>query len=62
MKRFVISLALTCVFSFSAMAGEMPTCGIMTDEPTTETEGNVPSTDLENPLVEMVLTLIGIAY
>lgn len=44
MKRFAISLALTCVLSFSAMAGEMPTCGITGNIPTvgiTET----PDTD-----------------
>lgn len=29
MKRFMLTVALTCVLSISALAGEMPTCGIV---------------------------------
>lgn len=29
MKRFVLAIGLTCVFSVSALAGEMPTMGIV---------------------------------
>lgn len=62
MKRSLATLALTCALSGSAMAGDIPTCGLMAEEPTTETEGSIPTGDLENPLVEMVLAVISLAY
>jgi len=33
MKRFVLTVVLTCVLSVSALAGEMPTCGVATTTP-----------------------------
>ena len=47
MKRFVMTMALTCVLSGSALAGEIPTVGFTApppDETTTLTApGEVPS-------------------
>ena len=37
MERFMLTVALTCVFSVSALAGEMPTCGVVTPSPTAAT-------------------------
>ncbi len=42
MKRFAMSLALLCVLSVSAFAGDVPTCGL-------QSSGNVPSTDSQSP-------------
>jgi len=37
MKRFMLTVALTCVLSVSALAGEMPTCGVVAPSPTPAT-------------------------
>lgn len=62
MKRLTMTLALTCVLSFSALAGEMPTCGITSEEPTTtETAapGNVPTDGLaEQESTNSALTVL----
>ena len=42
MKRFATTLALVCVLSSSAVAGDVPTCGL-------ESSGNIPSTDSQLP-------------
>lgn len=41
MKRFLTTIALTCILSVSAWAGDMPTCGVMSPPPsgTTQTTG-----------------------
>jgi hypothetical protein len=31
MKRFMLTVAMTCVLSVSALAGEMPTCGVVSN-------------------------------
>lgn len=49
MKRFTMALALTCSLSFSVLAGEMPTCGVKSEEPPTtviELPGNIPTDDV----------------
>ncbi len=33
MKRFMLAIALTCVLSVSAIAGEMPTMGVVAPTP-----------------------------
>lgn len=33
MKRFMLTVALTCILSVSALAGEMPTCGVAATSP-----------------------------
>ncbi len=52
MKRFAVALALTCVLSFSALGGEMPTCGITSQGPSaieTLTPGEVPTSGIAEP-------------
>jgi hypothetical protein len=36
MKRFLVALALTCVLSVSAMAGDIPTVGTPSPAPTAQ--------------------------
>ncbi len=53
MKRFTLTIALTCVLSVSALAGEMPTMGVVTPTPnpavaSTPDPGDMPTTG--NPL------------
>ena len=47
MKRFMLAVALTCVLSVSAIAGEMPTMGAVAPTPNpivTTTPGDMPTT------------------
>ena len=37
MKRFMLTVALTCILSVSTLAGEMPTCGAPSPTPATAT-------------------------
>ncbi len=47
MKRLLMTIALTCVLSGSALGGDMPTCGITSQEPeTTAVSGNIPISDV----------------
>ena len=72
MRRFLITIALTCVLSGSALAGEMPTCGLQSsgEIPSTglQSPGHVPSTDSTSPGtiptcgVSILLTLIDLAF
>ena len=46
MKRFMLTVALTCVLSVSALAGEMPTVPVATTTPapaTTTAPGEMPT-------------------
>jgi hypothetical protein len=48
MKRFLATLALTCVLSSVALAGDIDTCGLTADQPTTTeptAPGHVPTSD-----------------
>ncbi len=51
MKRFVTTVALTCVLSVSAMAGDMPTCG---------DSAPAPSGAESSAVVSVVLTIISL--
>jgi hypothetical protein len=51
MKRFMLTVALTCVLSVSALAGEMPTCGAATTAP-----GEMPTVGV------VVLTIASLIY
>lgn len=33
MKRFMLTVVFTCILSVSALAGEIPTCGVLTSPP-----------------------------
>ena len=76
MKRFMLTVALTYVLSVSALAGEMPTCGVVAPSPTpataTTTEpGEMPTAgaagassqqgDIQGPTSSTLLTTIIIA-
>jgi hypothetical protein len=53
MKRFMLTIALTCVLSVSALAGEMPTMGLVAPTPdpvvTTKAPGEMPTTGTPAP-------------
>ncbi len=62
MKRFVMTVALTCVLSSSALAGEVPTVGV-TAPPPAETSiptapGDIPTVGFAQQMSEAALTLI----
>ena len=65
MKRFAMTVALTCVLSGSALAGEVPSVGVTAptpDETTPTTSapapGDIPSGGLTQQVSEAALTLI----
>jgi hypothetical protein len=61
MKRFLLVVTLTCALSSTALAGNIPTGDIAPPPPPPpEAEGNIPTGDVTNPLVELIVTLIGI--
>jgi hypothetical protein len=73
MKRFVIVVALTCALSSTALAGNIPTGGIVSPPPPPPAEetaqpGNIPSTDPtspgEMPAVDLsiVLAILNLAF
>ena len=45
MKRFLGAIALVCVFSVSALAGELPTAGIPSPQP-----GELPTGGITSPV------------
>ena len=63
MKRFVMTVALTCVLSGSALAdGEVPSVGLTAPPPDVTTAppapGDIPSGGLTEQMAEAGLTLI----
>ena len=71
MRRFLMTLALTCVLFGSALAGEMPTCGLTSEEPTMgepAQPGHVPSTgstslgDIPRTDVAIWLTVLDLVF
>ncbi len=62
MKRFVMTIALTCVLSASALAGDVPTVGVTAPPPpetsTPTAPGEIPSTDLRQQVSEAVLAFV----
>jgi hypothetical protein len=64
MKRFLAALTLTCALSVSAMAGDIPTCGVTSPAPgETQTPpgvtapGEIPSVPLS-----VLLTILDFAF
>lgn len=45
MKRFMLTVVLTCFLSVSVLAGESPTCGIVAVPPPSGTGDKVTTTD-----------------
>ena len=61
MKRFVMTIALTCVLSGSALAGEIPSVGVTAPPPPPSTPtvpGEVPSVGYAPQLSEAALDLV----
>ena len=68
MKRFMLTVVFTCFLSVSVLAGEMPTCGIMSSPPppvtgTTAEAGDATDTltasgDTSDLLTAIVLEII----
>jgi len=66
MKRFVITLALTCVFASPSFAGDVPTVGITPPPPppdgmqasTTTAPGEVPTVGLTYQITDTAVDLI----
>lgn len=65
MKRFLMTIVLTCVLSVTALAGLIPSDGVTApppDEPAVPTAtGEVPSGGLTQEISEAALTLIQLA-
>jgi hypothetical protein len=62
MKRFVLAVAMTCVLTGSALAGEIPTVGFNApppaEPPPVTAPGEIPSGGLTQQMSEAVLTLV----
>ena len=54
MKRFAMMIALTCVLSGTALAGDVPSTGA-------PAPGDVPSTGAPSPMVTVILTILSLA-
>ena len=72
MKRFLVTLTLTCVLSVSAMAGSIPTCGAPAPDvppvPITSEPGEMPTVgstapgDIPTCGLSFVVTLLELAF
>lgn len=65
MKRFVMTIALTCALSGSVLAGDVPTVGINApppdETPAPNATGEVPTVGFTQEVTETGLTLIQLA-
>jgi len=64
MKRFVMTITLTCALSGSVLAGDVPTVGINAPPPETpapNATGEIPSVGFTQEVTETGLTLIQLA-
>lgn len=67
MKRFLAAMALACVLSASALAGDVSTSGIAPPPPAAETTsapspGEIPSSDFAQQTIddEVIMNVLGI--
>jgi|ERR1051325_34815 hypothetical protein len=62
MKRFLVTLTLTCVLSVSAMAGSIPTCGAPEPAPgetqTPPAPGDTQGPSIAATVIETILSLV----
>jgi hypothetical protein len=61
MKRFLITVALTCILSMSALAGEIPTVGVASPPPSgtsATAPGEIPTSSAARPVSGAALSLI----
>jgi len=67
MKRLLVALTLACVLSVSALAGDIPTCGVVSSPPDgTEAapSGNATAAPVDIPTggVSIVLAILDLAF
>jgi hypothetical protein len=63
MKRFLMSIALVCVLTGAAMAGEMPTCGVPSPAPgEMPTVGSTAPADMPTCGLSLVVMLFDLAF
>jgi len=72
MKRFLVTLALTCVLSGTALAGDIPTMGVPSPAPDgtaqTALPGDIPTSDSTSPGdmptcgLAVLLTILDLAF
>ncbi len=67
MKRFVMALALACVLSGTALAGDIPSSGApapgdipSSGAPSRALAGDIPSTGAPSPIVTVILTILSL--
>jgi hypothetical protein len=67
MKRFAMIIALTCVLSGTALAGDIPSSGApapgdipSSGAPSPARAGDVPSTGAPSPIVTVILTILSL--
>ena len=65
MKRFLTALTLTCVFSISTLAGDIPTVGLNSPAPeettpatSTNAPGEIPTSGFTDEMSDPILSLI----
>lgn len=65
MKRFMLTVALTCLLSVSVLAGESPTCGITSTPPpptvaamTATGDGDADSTTIFGDLSDLLAAVV----
>ncbi len=59
MRRFVMTVALTCVLAGSALAGEVPSVGVIPPPPSTPTTpGEIPSGGYAPQISEAALAIV----
>jgi hypothetical protein len=61
MKRFLVTLALTCVLSGTAFAGEIPTMGSPSPAPDGATQTTLPG-DMPTCGLSVLLTILNLAF
>ena len=58
MKRFAMTVVLTCVLSGSALAGDIPTVGVTAPPPPPTAPGEVPTVGYAQEMSEAALTFL----
>ena len=58
MKRFAMTVVLTCVLSGSALAGDIPTVGVTATPPTPTAAGEIPTGGYAQEMLGASLALV----
>ena len=62
MKRFAMTVVLTCVLSGSALAGDIPTVGVTAPPPPPTAAGEVPTVGYAQEMSEAALDIIQLVF